>query len=82
MGSRKSPNSETHFCTFFWDEVKDDFSVAIRAILLKISHRSDLLLDLVGVGSNADLDLLEMGFQRKITSVSAESHNSISHQNG
>ena len=59
--------SETHFCTFFGDYIEDDFSVAIRAILLKISHRSDLLLDLVGVGSNADLDLLEIWFQRKIT---------------
>ena len=37
-----------------------DFSVAIHAFLLKNSHRPDLVLDLVGVGSNADLDLSGM----------------------
>ena len=54
----------------FW--YNDDFSAAIRAISLKISHRSDLLLDLVEVGSNDDLDLSEMEFQRKSTLVSAK----------
>ena len=57
MRISESSKSGTRFVPFFWDYVKDDFSVAIRAILLKISHRSDLLLDLVGAGSNADLDL-------------------------
>ena len=70
MRISESSKSGTRFVPFFWNYVEDDFSVAIRAILLKIPHRSDLLLDLVGVGSNADLDLLKMGFQRKITSGS------------